>query len=100
MDMQPMHATFENQDDAEEAVRKLSALRGDRFRLEKVAGKPAGVDSDASIEAAGSLGDPDSAFSSNETGGVPAFTLSANIPAEALERARTVIEQAGGSFSE
>jgi len=37
-EMQPMRARFANQDQAESAIRKLAALRGDRFRLERAGG--------------------------------------------------------------
>jgi hypothetical protein len=104
--MQPVQATFATQEQAEAAVRKLASLRGDRFRLERSgAAAPS-----ASVEFASSLGEMVPAYPSEE--GVTAsalasdamwsdgaFMLSADIPAEAAEQARRVIQDAGGSLA-
>ncbi|XID95395.1 hypothetical protein ACF3MZ_13140 [Paenibacillaceae bacterium WGS1546] len=111
MDMQPLQAGFASQDQAESAVRKLSALRGDRFRLERAEAAIDLGDSyahtaddsgmTAAVSAEGALYSGDSAAGADDRlpfGGAGSleYTLSASIPAEALEQARTVIRQAGG----
>lgn len=105
MDMQPMHAAFEHQEQAEEAIRKLASLRANRFRMERAIHSPdfgsataanaANLSeltdkllSSARVEAASELGTEPS---------VP-FSLSAHVPAEAFEQAKKVITQAGGSI--
>jgi hypothetical protein len=96
-----MQARFATQDQAESAMRKLSALRSDCFRLERAAnyddaGAEATADSSqfvddltASVLAGSviqsSLGDAE-------------YTLSANVPGVASEQARNVILQAGGQI--
>ncbi|MFC5467085.1 hypothetical protein ACFPPD_00010 [Cohnella suwonensis] len=96
MDMQALHAGFETQDQAESAIRKLAALRSDRFRLSRAtAGEAFGSETDladASAEFAEEIGLTATGFAGNAI----AFTLSANVPDKAREQARAVIEQAGG----
>lgn len=102
--MQPMQASFEHQEQAEEAIRKLASLRADRFRMERTvqgadfgsavaAAQPAAMNElanrlvgDAAVEAAGELGALPEAD----------FHLSVHVPTDALEQARSVITQAGG----
>lgn len=61
LNMQPIRAKFATQDQAESVIRKLSALRGDRFRLEKTGGaagapsSPAGAGSPQSADDAGMM---------------------------------------------
>ncbi|WP_256760172.1 hypothetical protein [Cohnella sp. WQ 127256] len=109
MVMQSLQAKFATQDQAESVMRKLASLRSDCFRLERVgsdthgeglstpglagAGFQSSLEVEASLDAAG--------FQANSTDSVGAssvFTLSANVPTEATEQARTVILQAGGEF--
>ncbi|WP_123039791.1 hypothetical protein [Cohnella candidum] len=85
MDVQTIQARFDNQEQAESAIRKLAALRGDRFRIER--------EGSFSVEFAAELGTPEEAAESGS------FTLSANIPQEASDRARSVIEAAGGRMA-
>lgn len=123
--MQPIQARFATQDQAESAMRKLASLRSDRFRLERIS---SGFGSSYASDQAEAIQSSDvdgltasvltgSAFQSS--GGVMAsadaaahqwgvtpegdgpaseYTLSANVPGEAAEQARTVIEQAGGQI--
>ena len=91
-----MHAAFNSQDEAESAIRKLSALRGDQFRLERIPGTEAdAIFTDSapgfSVEASSTLGE----FASPEA----LFSLSVKIPGSATEQARTVIRDAGGILS-
>ncbi|MFC5405137.1 hypothetical protein [Cohnella soli] len=96
MDMQPLHAGFETQDQAEAAIRKLGALRGDRFRLSRTsvpdAIGAAGDMTDAGTEFSEEIGLTAAGFAPNAI----EFTLSASVPGAAAEQARAVIEQAGG----
>lgn len=118
--MQSLNAAFNSQEEAESAIRKLSALRGDQFRLEKIPGTEMApkstrvmealtspdhvdnyTDTDAiftdsarpafSVEASSTLGE----FASPEA----LFSLSVNVPGSATEQARTVIKDAGGILS-
>ncbi len=90
MEMQPLQARFASQDQAESVIRKLSALRGDRFRLER-AGEAFGTSTGNARQ--------DSEFGSDLGMTAPSeFTLSALIPTDAAEPARTVIRQAGGEL--
>jgi hypothetical protein len=115
LDMHTIHARFTTQEEAESVVRKLSSLRGDRFRLERETGgytrmatpeTASGQTLDAMIpsEPAGSPVENYSGVASTEfasdAGSVPAaaFTLSANIPPESSEQARKVILDAGGQM--
>lgn len=120
--MQQLQSRFSSQDDAESAMRKLASLRSDRFRLERVS-SDVGVtptsnsDDMLDTEAIGGLtssimagsafqtssgimafADADQWGVSPEGGYTPEFTLSANVPGEALEQARTVILQSGGQI--
>lgn len=115
-----MQAKFATQDQAESAIRKLAFLRGDRFRLERVGayadtGTPA-IDASQSVDGLTASVLAGSAFQSSsgimasadaaahqwgvspEGGPTAEFTLSANVPGEAAEQARTVILQAGGEM--
>ncbi|WP_349403249.1 hypothetical protein [Cohnella silvisoli] len=101
--MNPIQARFATQDQAESAMRKLAALRSDRFRLERVA---TSLDIDTSIEAAEDMSplaaSADAAAHqwgvSPEGSSSAVFTLSANVPDAATDQARTVILQAGGQI--
>ncbi|TVY00515.1 hypothetical protein [Cohnella terricola] len=86
MEMQSLQAGFANQDQAESVIRKLSALRGDCFRLERAGGVK-----NANFEFAGELGASSKVMAAE-------FTLAVNIPAAAVEQARTVIIGAGGQM--
>ena len=107
MDMQPLQASFEHQEQAEEAIRKLAALRGDRFRMERAIHGPDFGSAVASAPEATTMNRLADELltggarveAADELGALPPsapFSLSARIPAEALEQARKVIEQAGG----
>ncbi|MFD0672103.1 hypothetical protein [Cohnella sp. GCM10027633] len=113
METQSLQAAFNSQHEAESAIRKLSSLRADRFRLEKLGsgiGEPAstgvmeaatephdytdtdGIFTDTaaafSVEASSTLGE----FASPEA----LYSLSVEVPGSATEQAREVIRQAGG----
>lgn len=113
MEMQSLQAAFNTQDEAESAIRKLSALRGDRFRLEKLG---SGTDQPASTGAMEAIADP---HGFTDTGGVftdsaaassveasstlgefaspeALYSLSVHVPGSVSEQAREVIRQAGG----
>jgi hypothetical protein len=100
MDMQPLQARFATQDQAESAMRKLTALRSDCFRLERTAtyddvGAEAIVDLAQSMDgltASVLAGSGIQSFSGS--GGE--YTLSANVPGAVTEQARTDILQVGG----
>jgi hypothetical protein len=126
LDMQPLQARFATQDQAEAAMRKLAALRSDRFRLERAGAGTAGEafasaemqqpSQDAAIDGlAASVMEAGSAIQASagvmastdvtawgvtpqSSGLVAEFTLSANVPDSATEQARTVIQQAGGEL--
>lgn len=97
MEMQSLHAAFNSQEEAESVIRKLSALRGDRFRLEKIPGSETdAIFTDSaltalSVEASSALGE----FAGSEA----LYSLSVNVPGSATEQARTVIMDAGGILS-
>jgi hypothetical protein len=108
-DMQPLQARFATQEQAEAAMRKLAALRSDRFRLERAAlaeapkggGLEAGVFSESAFYDSTALisGDETSSWGDESAGantGLAEFMLSAHVPSMATEQARTVVEQAGG----
>ena len=98
MDMEPLQARFETQDQAESVIRKLSALRSDRFRLERAsAGAAASSGGQAwSAEAGSDLGVIAASSDAAASAADAEFTLSAIVPAAAADQARTVIRQAGG----
>jgi hypothetical protein len=120
LDMQPLQARFATQDQAESAMRKLTALRSDGFRLERTAaydsaGAEAIVDLAQSLDGltasalASSTIQPSSGVMESEEAGNQwgfspqgtssgDYTLSANVPGMAAEQARTVILQAGGQI--
>jgi hypothetical protein len=120
MDMMPMQARFATQDQAETAMRKLASLRGDRFRLERVGGYAdigtPEIDASQPVDGLTASVLAGSAFPSSggvmasgvaaaiqwgvtpEGGPTAEFTLSANVPGEAAEQARSVILQAGGQM--
>lgn len=119
MDMLPLHARFATQDQAESVIRKLTALRGDEFRLERIADYPdkhrapslTAADSVDGVSAAIPAIPPMQPFDATTTGvemaaeplgslenhnSAAAFVLSLNIPGAAAEQAVSVIRQAGG----
>lgn len=112
MEMTSLSAKFASQEDAESAVRKLAALRGDRFRLERVSPSAIPVDvegfqTSAAVQAAVDFADdalgeppPDSPQQAQrdnvEEKMQSYFALSMNIPSAALIQARTVIQLGGG----
>jgi hypothetical protein len=121
MDMLPMQARFATQDQAESAMRKLAALRSDRFRLERVAayGDPGAEDAadssqfvdgfTASVLAGSAIQSYSGVMASAvtgaekwgvspESGANAEFNLSADVPGAVAEQARTVILQAGGQM--
>jgi len=98
-----MHASFEHQEQAEEAIRKLASLRADRFRMERAVhgpdfGSAAAVNAGNLSELASSLVGGAHMEAGVELGSEPAapFSLSAHVPLEAIEQAKKVISQAGG----
>ncbi|WP_027088266.1 hypothetical protein [Cohnella panacarvi] len=97
MEMQSLHAAFNSQEEAESAIRKLSALRGDQFRLEKIPSAESDeIFTDSaqpafSVEASGTLGEIASPKA--------LYSLSVNVPGSATEQARSVIRDAGGILS-
>lgn len=99
-----MQASFERQEQAEEAIRKLASLRADRFRMERAVHGPdfgsAAAQGTTMSELADSLVVGARMEAGEELGTVPAapFSLSAHVPVEALEQAKKVISQAGGSL--
>lgn len=100
-----MHASFEHQEQAEEAIRKLASLRADRFRMERAIHGPDFGSAAAAPEAnmselADSLLSGTRMEAGAELGTAPEalFSLSAHVPAEAYEQAKKVISQAGGSL--
>ncbi|MBO9599904.1 MAG: hypothetical protein J7559_19045 [Cohnella sp.] len=120
MEMQSLHASFNSQEEAESAIRKLSALRGDQFRLEKIPGTEIAPKSTRVMEA---LTSPDHADNYTDTdeiftdSALPAFSveasstlgefastealysLSVKVPGSATDQARSVIRDAGGILS-
>lgn len=102
-----MQASFATQDQAESVIRKLASLRGDRFRLERASGN-AIQSSEISAASTADSANPSSSLLSDSrleaseeltpahSSSSAEFTLSANVPGEAAEQARTVILQAGG----
>jgi hypothetical protein len=120
LDMMPLQARFATQDQAESAMRKLASLRSDRFRLERVGayadtGTPE-IEASQTVDGLTASVLAGSAFPSSggvmasgvaaaiqwgispDGGPIAEFTLSANVPGEAAELARTVILQAGGQI--
>lgn len=87
MDIQTIQARFPTQEQAEAAVRKLSFLRGDRFRVERDGSGMSAAAGDEPLE----WGGAESAVASP-------FSLSADIPATIAEQARGVILGAGGEM--
>ena len=99
MDMQAIQARFATQQQAEAAVRKLAALRGDQFRLERqgVGAADAAVSTDlADMDALGALTEFQPV--DGEVSSFLSFSLSAVVPAMATEQARSVIADAGGQM--
>ncbi|MFC5532105.1 hypothetical protein [Cohnella yongneupensis] len=116
MEMQSLQAAFNSQGEAESAIRKLSSLRADQFRLERLAGSGLAPRSTPVMEAMTSshaFTDTDDIFTdaapafaveSSSTLGEFAspealFSLSVKVPGSAMEQARSVIQQAGGLLS-
>ncbi|TJY43462.1 hypothetical protein E5161_06160 [Cohnella pontilimi] len=115
MDTHTIQARFATQEEAESAVRKLSSLRGDRFRLERESGgytrmaasEMASEPAPGAMNASEPAGAPVQNFSgtlanefASDVGTAPAaaFTLSADVPASVTEQARRVIQDAGGEL--
>ncbi|WP_217597114.1 hypothetical protein [Cohnella sp. GbtcB17] len=116
MDKTTLEASFDSQEEAEAAVRKLTALRGDRFRMESAAagadfGAKAGrkdaiasgvasamLYGGAELEAAEELGTGAAEYSpaASKAG---AIHLTADIPGESVEQARRVIQDTGGTLA-
>ncbi|THF72758.1 hypothetical protein [Cohnella fermenti] len=110
MDMQSLQASFRDQDQAEEAVRKLASLRANRFRMERTGGgadfgsrlpaKTAEANAGMSRLSAELLGDSRleaaSELGTSASSGGPEFHLTVDVPAGAAEQARKVIRAAGG----
>ncbi len=92
MDMETLQARFATQDQAESVIRKLSALRSDRFRLERADARDGASSSDQHVNAEFGSDLGSSAVDAAE------FTLSAIVPKVAADQARTVIRQAGGEI--
>ncbi len=116
VDRQTLQASFASQDAAESAIRKLSALRGDNFRLEKKGSVDPGRTPQAALTSGranvpGDYTDTDEIY----TGGMglyeaeassnlgefaspeALYSLSVQVPGLAAEQARTVLLQAGGT---
>ena len=101
-------ARFRSQEQAESAVRKLRALRGDCFRIECHGDADAAADSLSSLQVefaaesdlAGEIARPNAADSPSSAAAdqlaEPSFTLSASIPDQATDQAHSVIAEAGG----
>ncbi|QMV40448.1 hypothetical protein [Cohnella cholangitidis] len=107
MDMQPLQARFETQDQAESVIRKLASLRGDRFRLERFSGAssspssaqlPSAIGSSEASPLSDSRLEASVELTPSAVTPVAEFTLSANVPEDAADQARTVIVQAGGQI--
>lgn len=116
VDKTTLEASFDSQEEAEAAVRKLTALRGDRFRMESAAagadfGSKAGrqdaiasgvasamLYGGAELEAAEELGTGAAEYG---PGASKAATihLTADIPGESVEQARRVIQDTGGTLA-
>jgi hypothetical protein len=100
LQMLPIQASFTTQEQAEAAIRKLASLRGDGFRLENAGGgDQAGPYREPNMLNENYMflfwGDQADAALSPPAG---SFTLSANVPAAALEQARSVIASVGGQI--
>ena len=105
MDLVTINATFGDQAQAESTVRKLRALRGDCFRIECL-GASTPDDRLSSMRAEFAAESDLTGERDQRRGEVPnfdpeqlgnqSFALSANIPALAVEQARSVIREAGG----
>lgn len=117
MDTHSLKASFASQEQAESAIRKLSALRGDRFRLEKASSADPGRTPQAAMTSGranvpGDYTDTDEIFTggyglyneeaSSNLGEFASpealYSLSVQVPGSAAEQARTVILQNGGRF--
>ncbi|CAI6017713.1 hypothetical protein [Cohnella sp. JJ-181] len=116
MDKTTLEASFDSQEAAEAAVRKLTALRGDRFRMESAAagadfgakaGRKEAIESGiasimlygaAELEAAEELGTGAAEYNPAASK-ASAIHLSADIPGESVEQARRVIQDTGGTLA-
>ncbi len=118
--MQPLQARFATQDQAESAIRKLASLRSDCFRLERIGSNNIADsfegDSAQSVDGLTASVLAGSAFQSSagvmasadvaahqwgvtpQSGTAAEFMLSAKVPGDASEQARTVILQSGGQI--
>ncbi|KIL37170.1 hypothetical protein SD71_00005 [Cohnella kolymensis] len=117
MDMQFLRASFETQEAAESAVRKLSSLRSDGIRLERLSSNAlADQDTDALTATVMSGNDIQMYSGAMAAADVPSqewrvsrggeqaagsapFALSVNVPGSVAEQARNVIQAAGGQMS-
>lgn len=107
MDSVTINARFGSQEQAESAVRKLRALRGDCFRIEchGAGASEEGLSSSRMEFAAESELTGETVqrqadatqFTPDQNGG-QSFSLSANIPDQAVDQARSVIQEAGGQM--
>jgi hypothetical protein len=117
VDMQLLRASFASQEAAESAVRKLTSLRSDGIRLERLSSNPE-ADQDAgsltaTVLAGNGIQEYSGAMAAADVpsqewrvarGGQPdagtsQFTLSVNVPGSVAEQARNVILGAGGQMS-
>jgi hypothetical protein len=119
METHTFQARFASQEQAEAAVRKLAALRGDRFRVERVgsfpqSGMTGGANASADglsavgmsenemptysgVMAASEAASPEWGAGTEEAQAA-SFTLSAQVPAASAEQVRSVILGAGGEM--
>ncbi len=97
MDSATINARFGTQEQAESAVRKLRALRGDCFRIEceSVQAAPSGL-ADTHVEFAAENGFLPTLADQTDPRLKLSFTLSAQLPVQVAEQARSVIFDAGG----
>ncbi|WP_239617436.1 hypothetical protein [Cohnella mopanensis] len=100
MEMQSLQAKFDTQDQAESVIRKLASLRGDRFRLERAssAGAVSSAPEFSQTTALDSRLEASEELTPAQTSSNAEFTLSAIVPGDASDQARTVILQAGGEI--
>jgi len=107
MESVTINARFGTQEQAESALRKLRALRGDCFRIE-CHGASASADNLSSLQVEFATESDLAGESvrrranepihlSDQTGG-QSFTLSANMPDQAVDQARSVVHEAGGQL--
>jgi hypothetical protein len=93
-DFRFIEAKFATQEQAESVVRKLTALRGNRFRIERV--QPPGAAAHPSSAHAEFADEAGIGMTSADAGTDLPFSLSVQIPAMAVEQAISVIRAANG----